>query len=151
VLAVPLFLAGHVELIRRGLGFGWPAMNQGVADVLTVVAIVALSALLVLRLADRASRALSRMGDILLLLLVLLVFLTGYMVAHPLSNPAPFVPTYLLHLLSAQLLLVLLPFTKLAHAALFPLTQLSWELGWHFVPGAGDRVRIALGKEGEPV
>jgi hypothetical protein len=59
--------------------------------------------------------------------------------------------TYLVHLLSAELLLVLIPFTKLAHVALFPLTRLSWELGWHLVPGAGERVRISLGKEDEPV
>jgi hypothetical protein len=55
------------------------------------------------------------------------------------------------HVLSAELLLILIPFTKLAHAALFPFTRASWEMGWHFVPGAGERVRIALGKEGEPV
>jgi hypothetical protein len=72
-------------------------------------------------------------------------------VAHPATNPLPFPATSLVHLLSAELLLVLLPFTKLAHALLFPFTQVSWELGWHFVPGAGERVRAALGKEGEPV
>jgi hypothetical protein len=72
-------------------------------------------------------------------------------VAHPAINPLPFPLMYLIHLVSAGLLLILIPFTKLAHIGLFPFSRLSWELGWHFVPGAGERVRIALGKEGEPV
>jgi hypothetical protein len=77
--------------------------------------------------------------------------LSGYYVAHPAGNPLPFRLTYLIHLLSAELLVVLIPFTKLAHVVLFQFTRISWELGWHFVPGAGEKVRIALGKRGEPV
>jgi hypothetical protein len=58
---------------------------------------------------------------------------------------------YLTHLLCGELLLILIPFTKMVHIALFPLTRFAWELGWHFAPGAGDRVRLALGKEGQGV
>jgi nitrate reductase gamma subunit len=150
-LLVPVFQAGHVALIRRGIGIGWPTLPPGAADALTLGALVALAALAVLRLVNRASRVLSGFQDWFLLGLCGLVFLSGYAVAHPATNPLSFPLTYLVHLLTAELLLVLLPFTKLAHAVLFPFTQLSWELGWHFVPGAGDRVRLALGKEREPV
>jgi nitrate reductase gamma subunit len=151
VLVVPLFLSGHVQLIRRGLGVGWPSLPAAAADTLTVGALAALGVLTFLRILDGASRVLSRFQDWFLLSLCGLVFLTGFAAAHPAVNPLPFPATYLVHLLSAELLLILLPFTKLAHALLFPFTQVSWELGWHFVPGAGERVRAALGKEGEPV
>jgi nitrate reductase gamma subunit len=151
VLLVPVFQAGHVALVRRGLGIGWPTFPPVVTDALTLGALAALAALALLRLADRASRVLSGFQDWFLLGLCGLVFLSGYATAHPATNPLPFPLTYLVHLLGAELLLVLLPFTKLAHAVLFPFTQVSWELGWHFVPGAGERVRLALGKEGEPV
>jgi len=151
VLVVPLFLSGHVQLIRSGLGIGWPGLPAAAADTLTLGALAALAALAFLRFLDRASRVLSGFQDWFLLGLCGLVFLSGYAVAHPAANPLPFPATYLVHLLSAELLLVLLPFTKLTHALLFPFTQVSWELGWHFVPGAGERVRAALGKEGEPV
>ena len=58
---------------------------------------------------------------------------------------------YLVHLLSAELLLILVPFSKLVHMVLFWTSQTSTELGWRFVPGAGERVRLTLGKEGEGV
>lgn len=151
MLLVPLFLAGHVALIQKGIGLAWPALPAPLADALTLIALAGLFVLLLIRLVSRASRFLSGFQDWFLLVLTLVPLLTGYLVAHPLRNPLPFSLTYLIHLLSAELLLALIPFTKLAHVILFPLTRLSWELGWHFVPGGGDRVRLALGKEGEGV
>ncbi len=151
IILLPVFLAGHVRLIRQGIGLAWPSLGGLPADVLTWTTVAALLALLALRLANRGSRVLSTFQDWFLLILCLVPFASGYWVAHPALNPLPFRLMYLVHLLSAELLMILTPFTKLAHVVLFPFTRLSWELGWHFVPGAGDRVRIALGKEGEPV
>lgn len=151
MLLVSLFLAGHVQLIKKGIGVAWPTLHPAAADILTLSTLAALSALLLLRLADRAARFLSGFQDWFLLVLCIVPLLSGYYVAHPAGNPLPYTLTYLIHLLSAELLLTLIPFTKLAHVFLFPFTRVSWELGWHFVPGAGERVRIALGKEGEPV
>lgn len=151
MLLVPLFLAGHVALIRKGLGLSWPALPGLLADALTLAALAGLVLLLIIRLVSRASRFMSSFQDWFLLVLVIVPLLSGYLVAHPLQNPLPFTLTYLVHLLSAELLLALIPFTKLAHVILFPLTRISWELGWHFVPGGGESVRLALGKEGEGV
>ncbi len=151
VLAVPVFLAGHVALVRKGTGLSWPALPGTVADVLTILVLVSLVVLLLYRLLDRAVRSLSGAQDYALLCLLLAVFVTGLWMAHPGGSPLPFSLAYLGHLLSGELTLALLPFSKLAHALLFPATRLVWELGWHFVPGAGERVRLALGKEGEGV
>ncbi len=151
VLLVSLFLNGHVHLIKKGTGIAWPTLPPAAADVLTLTTLAALFGLLLLRLADRAARFLSGFQDWFLLVLCIVPVLSGYYVAHPSGNPLPHTVTYLIHLLSAELLLILVPFTKLAHVFLFPFTRVSWELGWHFVPGAGERVRIALGKEGEPL
>ena len=151
MLLVPVLLAGHVQLIKKGIGIAWHTLTPAIADVLTLITLAALIALLLLRLADRAARFLSGFQDWFLLVLCIVPVLSGYYVAHPAGSPLPHTLTYLIHLLSAELLLILIPFTKLAHVFLFPFTRISWELGWHFVPGAGERVRIALGKEGEPV
>ena len=48
-------------------------------------------------------------------------------------------------------ILLLVPFTKISHVALFAGTQLVSELGWHLAPGGGRRVALALGKENEPI
>jgi hypothetical protein len=45
----------------------------------------------------------------------------------------------------------MVPFTKLAHMILLPFSQLAVEMGWRFVPGAGEKVKKTLGREGEPV
>ena len=57
----------------------------------------------------------------------------------------------LVHALSGDLVLILIPFSKLSHMLLLPISHLVSELGWHLVPEAGTRVARALGKEGEPV
>ncbi len=151
MLMVPVFLAGHVALIERGTGISWPTLPAAAADALTLAALAGLGVLLLYRLLERAARFLSGPQDYLLLALCIVAFLSGYFVAHPKGSPLPFTLMYLGHLLSAELILVLIPFSKLAHALLFASTRIVWELGWHFVPGGGDKVRAALGKAGEPV
>ena len=49
----------------------------------------------------------------------------------------------LTHLLSAELLFVLVPFTKLAHVVLFFFDRIS-QVHWQLRPGAGNRVARAL-------
>ena len=70
---------------------------------------------------------------------------------HPALNPLPFEATLLAHVLSANLLLVLIPLTKLSHMILLPITQLVSELAWHFPPDAGSKVAVTLKKQSEPI
>lgn len=150
-LPVPLFLAGHLVLWQRGLGVSWPALPAVWSDWLTLLAIAAGLLLVTLRLTGPPTRAISRPGDYLLPLAVLLPFVSGYLVSHPEINPLPYQTAFLIHILSGDLLLVLIPLTKLSHVALFPQARLVSELGWHWPAGAGQRVATALGKEETPV
>jgi nitrate reductase gamma subunit len=77
--------------------------------------------------------------------------LSGFLVAHPRWSPIDPRLVYLLHLLSAELLLVLVPFTKLVHMVLFWTNRTTAEIGWRFAPGAGERIRMTLHKEGHGV
>lgn len=151
ILIVPLFLAGHIALWARGLGLSWPAIPSRVADVLTVVAVVAGVALVVQRLAARATRALSRFQDYALPLLIALPFASGFLLVHPQLNPFSFSATLLVHIMSANLVLVLMPITKLTHAVLMPSAQAVSEMGWRWPADGGSRVGMALGKQDEPV
>ena len=151
ILIVPLFLAGHVVLWQRSLGLSWPAIPNGVADVLTVVAVVAAVALVVQRFMARDTRALSRTRDYLLPLLVALPFASGFLVMHPAVNPVGYEPMLLIHVMSANLVFVLMPLTKLSHAVLLPGVQFVSEVGWHWPADSGSRVGRALGKEGEAI
>jgi nitrate reductase gamma subunit len=151
VILVPIFLAEHIALWRQSLGLSWPAIPNGLADVLTIVAVSAAVILVVERAIAKEKRYMSRFQDYALPIVIAVPFATGLLVAHPAWNPLPYEVALLIHLLSADLLLVLMPITKLNHAALMPEAHLITEAAWHWPAGAGREVGIALGKEGEPV
>jgi nitrate reductase gamma subunit len=151
ILIVPVFLPGHIALWFRGTGLSWPAIPNAWADVLTVVAATAALALVLQRAAAKSTRSLSRIRDYALPLIVALPFVSGFMVMHPDFNPYSYTSVLFVHVMSANLLMVLIPLTKLIHAALLPSVQLVSELGWHWPTDAGSRLAATLGKEGEPV
>jgi nitrate reductase gamma subunit len=151
VLIVPLFLWGHVALWERATGLSWWTLPPSVADGLSLVTVAAIVWLLLSRALTPVFAHLSRAQDWALPILLLVVFLAGLAAAHPRWSPMDARAAYLLHLLSAELLIVLVPFSKLQHVLLFWTSQVSTELGWRFVPGSGERVRLTLGREGRGV
>ncbi len=151
IIIVPIFLGAHIMLWERGFGVSWVALNQGWADTLTVIAIISAFVLFARRASTTLTRSLSRAQDYVLPLLIASVFITGFLAMHPALNPFEYDPTMLVHVLCSNLVLIAIPFSKLSHMVLFPITQLVSELGWHLAPTGGQEVMFALGKEGEPV
>jgi nitrate reductase gamma subunit len=151
VILVPVFLAGHIALWTRGIGLSWPALPNNVADILTIVAVLTALALVAERAMARSSRALSRFQDYALPLMVALPFATGFLAMHPALNPFPHEPMLLLHVMSGNLLFILIPLTKLSHMALIPGVQFVSEAAWHWPPDAGSRLAVTLGKENEKI
>jgi nitrate reductase gamma subunit len=151
IIVVPVFLGAHILLWKRGLGMSWPALDPSWADAMTLVAIVTALILVLRRLSARATRSLSRAQDYLLPAIIAIPFVTGYLAMHPAVNPFDYNATMLVHVMSGNLIFILIPFTKLSHVVLFPTTQVVSEMGWHLVPDSGRRVAVALGKEGEPI
>lgn len=146
-VVVPIFLVDHVRMWELFFGADLPSIGKNVADVLTLLTLGCVIVLLSYRVVIKRSRELSRPSDYVLLVLILLPFLSGYLAAHPNVNPLPWQTMMLIHVLSADLLMLVVPFTKLAHIVLFPFDRLS-AVHWQLRPGAGDRVAEALyGKE----
>jgi len=151
IIGVPVFLAGHVAIWRESFGIGWWTLPPALADWLTLATIVAATGLLVGRAWNRASRELSRLQDWMLPILCIVPCITGFLTAHPVWSPIDAQLMYLFHLLSAELLLILVPFSKLVHMVLFWVSQTASELGWRFPPGSGEAVRATLGRSEEGV
>jgi nitrate reductase gamma subunit len=143
VIIVPLFLADHVLLWEGFFGIGLPSIGKGLADSLTLLTISCVFVLLSLRIFMGRLRTMSRWSDYILLVMVGLPFLTGFLASHPNVNPLPWKLVMLIHLLSADALLLVIPFSKLAHIVLFPFDRISI-LHWQLKPGAGDQVAQAL-------
>lgn len=152
LILVPLFYSAHLLLFRESVGFAWPLqLPQQWAHMLTLLTIATGVLLYFGRLLDKRSRALSRRSDYIWPLLLIVPFITGYLCANSALSPAVYRATMLTHLLSANLILVLMPFSKIAHCVLMPLSQFVSAVGWKFPKGTGDRVAATLGKKEVPV
>jgi nitrate reductase gamma subunit len=150
LLLVPFFLAAHVLLWKRSVGFAWPALPQPVADWLTLLVIATALGLILGRAAHAGARSLSRFQDYAWLVLLAVPFATGYICANAAIGPKGYQAGMLLHVYSADLVMVLIPFTKIAHCVLAPLSQLVTGVAWKFPAGAGDRVAATLGYADRP-
>lgn len=108
-----LFAVAHIQLIRELFGVSWPGLPTPLIDFAAVITIVALLVVLASRLTDPVKRFLSNAGDYWGWSMTFLPVLTGYMAFHHMfiSYPAMLA----IHILSAELLLVSMPFGKLAH------------------------------------
>lgn len=150
LLAVPPFLAAHVLSWKRAVGLAWPPIPQRAADWLTLLTIAAGLGLFLGRLLDRRARALSRRQDYLWPLLLVVPFASGYICSNAAIAPKTYQVLMLLHVYSGNLIMILIPFAKIAHCVLAPLSQLVTGVSWKFVPGAGDRVAATLGYAERP-
>ncbi len=114
-LAVVVFLfAPHIALVASLLGPTWPGLPSQVVDFVSVVTMAAMVAVLADRITKPAKRFLSTFGDWFTWTLTFLPLLTGWLAVHHLL--LPYTLMLALHILSVELLLIFLPFTKLFHA-----------------------------------
>ena len=150
LILVPLFLAEHVLLWRRGVGLSWWTLPRTSADVLTLLTVATALTLFGIRTFHPAARFMSRVSDYLLLVLLIVPFASGFLASHPQWNPFSYQATMLVHVLAGNFVLALMPFTKLSHAVLFPFERVSSEVYWRFPAGAGDSVAAALHGRKEP-
>lgn len=112
LIALLLFIP-HIELIKSVLGISWPGLPNPLVDLVTAVTLVALVATLVHRLTHPVKKHISTVEDYVVWGVTFLVVLTGYLAYHRLINPYPLALG--LHILAAEIFLVILPFTKLTH------------------------------------
>jgi nitrate reductase gamma subunit len=151
LILTPIFLLSHIDLWRRGLGIYWPSLPHIAADSLTLMTIAAAVGLLIGRLGNRESRRISRFQDIALPAAIAVPFITGFLAMHPAWNPLGHNAAMLIHVMSANLIFISIPFTKLGHIVILPAVQLVSEVAWHFPAESGADVTIALKKENLPI
>ncbi len=151
LILVPIFLFAHIRLWYENAGLWWPALPRLVADVLTVTTIVAAILLFAARVGSSSSRHISGGQEFMWPLLLAVPFVSGFLCAHPSLNPISYQVMMLVHLLSGNLILMLIPFTKIAHCILVPFSQLVSEMGWRFPKHSARNVEITLGKQGQPL
>ncbi|MEW5771989.1 MAG: sulfate respiration complex protein HmcE [Thermodesulfobacteriota bacterium] len=116
LVAVPLFLEGHAVILQERFGLGWPTMPAGLADGLTIAAIVAGVLILLRRFALPEVRSITTAHDLLIMLISLTPLVTGFVAAHMSGDNSAWL---LAHIVSGEVMLIAIPFTKLSHVVLF--------------------------------
>jgi len=114
-LAIVVFLfAPHIKFIESVLGISWPGLPSQFIDLVAVVTIAAMVVVLVDRINKPVKRYLSTFEDWFTWLVTFLPVLTGWMAVQHLL--LPYTTMLALHILSVEILLIVLPFSKLFHA-----------------------------------
>lgn len=150
IIVVPVFLASHILLWRQSVGISWVALPQEAANWLALVVIFTGAGLFLGRVLHRAARRISKPQDFFWPLLIITPFVTGYIASNAVISPRTYQEMMLIHIYSGDLILLLIPFTKLAHCVLTPLSQLVTGIAWKFPAGAGDHVAETLGYADRP-
>lgn len=120
LVGVPLFLVGHTIILKERWGVTWPTMSMGLADVLTIGVIVTGIFIAIRRLGLPEVRIVTTLYDYFLILVSIAPFITGFLAVHQ----APDYQLWLYaHILCGELLLVLIPATKLWHVVGFFLSR----------------------------
>lgn len=104
----------HIMIFKDIFGLSWPGLPNSFINAVTVITLFALVIRLYLRFTDPAQKQISVFSDYFVWFLTFLPVLTGYMTYHKLMLDYQTMLT--LHILSVELLMVFLPFTKLMHS-----------------------------------
>lgn len=115
-VAIPLFLIGHNVFLKEKLGFSLPTMGSCAADIISWIALVSLLFLALRRLVLPEVRILTDRKDWGVLLLSFLPFATGLLARYQVGSYDFWINA---HILSGELILLAIPFTKLSHVFLF--------------------------------
>lgn len=129
LVVVPLFLAGHAVILKMRFGIGWPTIPMALADALTIIMMGAAVGILIRRIALPEVRIVTSLYDYALLVITVAPFFTGFMAVHQLGGDYEF--WLLAHILTGELMLLAVPFTKLFHVVGFFLSrgQLGMDYG----------------------
>jgi nitrate reductase gamma subunit len=112
ILVTPVFLVGHNVLLMESFGVSIVSFSEATSDWLTIILLGTALFLLCRRAVVSRVRAISTTLDYLLLIATALPFATGYFAYHQYLN---YDTVIMVHMLSGELLLVLLGTTKLGH------------------------------------
>ncbi len=118
---VILFFIPHTNLFRDVFGMFWNGLPNYVIDFVTLVSIAAMMYVLAQRRMDPARRILSKPSDYIIWLVTFLPLVTGYMAFHRIG--VDYTLMLALHILSVELLMIMLPISKLTHTVTFAISR----------------------------
>ena len=121
VIAMPVFVMAHNVLLDAAFGFSSVSLPEAATDAMTVAVLFCGIFFLLRRIWVRRVRVISTPSDFILLAVAVGPFLTGFLAYHHLLDYQMMVT---LHILSAEILLIMIPFSRFSHMIFFFISRL---------------------------
>jgi len=120
LLIVPIFLFAHVILWKQAWDVSWWFISDGGADFMTLVVIGGCIFFLVRRIIQPEVKYLTAPSDFIILAIVAAPFITGFWTHHQWIG---YKVMGIAHILSGEIMLTTIPFTRLSHMIFFAFTR----------------------------
>ena len=120
LILTPIFLLAHVTLVDESWDLSWWTLPDTLAAIMTLLVIGACVFFLVRRLVNPEVQYVTSASDYILLTIVAAPFITGFLVYYQWFG---YQTLLILHILSGEIMLVSIPFTRLSHMLFAPLTR----------------------------
>ena len=120
LILTPIFLLAHVTLVDESWDLSWWTLPDTLAAIMTLLVIGACVFFLVRRLVNPEVQYVTSASDYILLAIVAAPFITGFLVYYQWFG---YQTLLILHILSGEIMLVAIPFTRLSHMLFAPLTR----------------------------
>ena len=120
LLVTPIFLLAHIVLVDESWNVRWVALPDEVADIMTLSVVGSCIFFLFRRLFLPEVQYVTSAADFVVLSIVAAPFITGYLACQQWLN-YPII--MILHIICGEIMLVAIPFTRLAHMLFAPFTR----------------------------
>ena len=112
LLITPVFLLGHIVLLDEAWNLNWWSLPDAVADTMTALVILCCVFFWVRRATRPEVKFVTDASDYFILLVTAAPFVTGFLAYHQLGGAGWMT---ILHMLSGEVMLAAIPFTRLSH------------------------------------
>ncbi len=130
VITLPVFLLAHIVLWYESWQIQWWTLPDMLADLMALWVVMACVYFIFRRVSIPEVKRVTHPADIALPAILLLVFLSGFLASQ---QWGPYRPILILHIVSGELLLIILPISKLGHMLFFSISRayMGAEFGKH--------------------
>ena len=120
IIVLPLFLLAHIVLWFESYKISWGNIPDNMADVMVLFVLFACIFFFLRRVLVPEVRMVTQISDYLILIAVFVSFLFGFLAFHQIG---PYRPVLILHILSSEILIAIIPFSKLMHMIAYPFSR----------------------------
>lgn len=120
VVIVPVFFMAHIILWFESFGVLYSGISNTLADVMSIFVLAACIFFFIRRITIKELKLVSQPSDFIFLGLIFLSFMTGFLAFHQIG---PYRPMLILHILCSDILIAMIPFSRLWHMIAYPFSR----------------------------